>query len=175
MCIFAIINVIIIICKRGRFPLAFRFAREKRPLVLNEDWQFTKDDVLTMKALDKATRLNEGLPFPIKVVRKLGAEGACYLFGAGEAITDAEKALQFLNSSTRTYGIEKGYLSTSSNYDKNIFKEHNVMLNIYVSANTPLYITKNYNESEILFMRGAKLLNEHVSKDKNRLIIDCHI
>ena len=52
---------------------------------------------------------------------------------------------------------EKGFLSTSGVYDKNVMQDKNVVLKIKVPKGTHGYITTNYRESEIIFGQNTNL------------------
>lgn len=69
---------------------------------------------------------------------------------------------------------EKGFLSTSGVFDKNVMQNRGIVLNIKVPAGTKGYISTNYRESEIIFDRGSKLEIKDVNiTDGNKVIIDC--
>ena len=52
---------------------------------------------------------------------------------------------------------EKGFLSTSGVFEKNVMQDKNVLLKIKVSKGTHGYITTNYKESEIIFGQNTNL------------------
>ena len=82
-------------------------------------------------------------------------------------------------SQSNAMSADPAYLSASTNELQNVFKSYPVKLQIEVPPKTPMYMSDNYAESEIVMGRSTKL--EFVSASigttagHEHLIIRCRV
>ena len=137
--------------------------------------QINDDDILTIETLDKVIARNT-LPFPVKLVRNLDFNGINPFFnGALTDMTPVGASRQIAALADKTMLSDAGFMSTSSNAMDNVFTHRRFQLQIEVPHGTPIYVTKNYLESECILGRSTALQFKSVEYDpKNRIcIIKC--
>lgn len=125
----------------------------------------TSDDLKTIRLLDK--KIDElSLPVPILATRYVGLEALESIFGTrvtamGTGATDASLkawARAVKNIPRKDMSVDPAFLSASTNEWQNVFYyQHKVKLQIEVPPGTPMYLTDNYPESEIVLSRGTQL------------------
>jgi hypothetical protein len=149
----------------------------------------TADDIKTMKLLDK--KISEfSLPIPIVVTRYVQFSALDSIFGmplcaAVRSASDTRKALKkeidkLCGSKAQA---DPAYLSASTNEAKNVFTHYSVKLMIEVPPGTPMYLTNNYQESEIVLGRSTQyvLLSTEVKdtsygyRSQTHLVLHCRI
>lgn len=149
----------------------------------------TADDIKTMKLLDK--KISEfSLPIPIVVTRYVQFSALDSIFGmplcaAVRSASDTRKALKkeidkLCGSKAQA---DPAYLSASTNEAKNVFTHYPVKLMIEVPPGTPMYLTNNYQESEIVLGRSTQyvLLSTEVKdtsygyRSQTHLVLHCRI
>ena len=70
---------------------------------------------------------------------------------------------------------DPAYMSASTNEKKNVFTYQPVKLEIEVEPNTPMYITDNYYESEVVFGRSTELVFLSAKDDGRYLVLRCRM
>lgn len=108
--------------------------------------------------LDKTINSHK-FPFPIKVIRCCDFSEINSMFGGKIQINEDPKEIlkQIDALKDKTTTPNRGFLSTSYDPNKNMFKDKSYRLYIEIPANTPLFVAPNSEESEILLGRGLKL------------------
>ena len=126
----------------------------------------TPDDMKTIRLLDK--KIEEfSMPFPMLATRYVDVRALDNIFGVkfpttiGNGLTDYSRiewrrAIQSLPR--KDIAVDPAYLSASTNEAQNVFYgQYGVKLQIEVPPGTPMYLTDNYTESEIVLGRGTRL------------------
>lgn len=125
----------------------------------------TADDIKTIKLLDK--KIEEfSMPVPILATRYVDVDALTNIFGQsvkgkgrGTTVSTLEswkKAVEKLP--TKNMQVDPAYLSASLNEMQNVFYgNYRVKLQIEIPPGTPMYMTDNYAESEIVLGRGTQL------------------
>lgn len=125
----------------------------------------TSDDMKTIRLLDK--KIAEfSMPVPILATRYVDVDALTNIFGQsvqgkgrGTTVSTLEswkKAVEKLP--TKNMQVDPAYLSASTNELQNVFyKNYKVKLQIEIPPRTPMYMTDNYDESEIVLGRGTQL------------------
>lgn len=138
----------------------------------------TTDDIKTIKLLDK--KIAEfSLPIPIRVTRYVDAKALNSLFDTnaftGSNIRQLYRQLQSVKGGT-SLSKDPAYMSASTNEHINYFKDiRSVKLEIEVEPNTPIYITRNYEESEVVFGRSTELVFLSAKDDGRYLVLRCRM
>lgn len=125
----------------------------------------TDDDIKTMKLLDKKIK-SFSLPVPILVTRYVEPSALQSIFGQSFAGTTINQLLSEVNKLQNTpTRPDPAYMSASTNETQNVFYNYKIKLQIEVPPNTPMYLTDNYQESEVVFGRSTKLFfkNAYIS------------
>jgi hypothetical protein len=133
------------------------------------------DDLITIDTLDKVIARNK-LPFPVKLVRNLDFNGINPFFnGALTDMTPVGASRQIATLADKAMMPDAGFMSASSNARQNVFTHRRFQLQIEVPQGTPIYVTKNFYESECILGRSTALQFKSVEYDpKNRIcIIKC--
>lgn len=140
----------------------------------------TDDDIKTIKLLDKKID-NFSLPIPIVVTRYVQFEALRSIFGMTFASTTHAAFAKELKKLIGTNAqADPAYLSASTNERQNVFYRYPVKLHIEVPPGTPMYITNNYQESEIVLGRSTKyqllaVSIENFSTTIKHLVLRCRI
>lgn len=125
----------------------------------------TDDDLKTIRLLDK--KIDEfSLPIPMLATRYVELPALENIFGTkvtgmGTGGTDA--SLKSWADAIRSLPNKKivadpAFLSASTNETQNVFfRTHKVKLQIEIPPGTPMHLTNNYDESEIILSRGTRL------------------
>lgn len=125
----------------------------------------TADDIKTIKLLDK--KIEEfSMPVPILATRYVDVDALTNIFGQsvkgkgrGTTVSTLEswkKAVEKLP--TKNMQVDPAYLSASLNEMQNVFYgNYRIKLQIEIPPGTPMYMTDNYAESEIVLGRGTQL------------------
>ena len=134
----------------------------------------TSDDIKTIKMLD--AKINSfSLPIPLRVTRYVQESALDSIFG--EKIAKGAKTLDELvkriKGGAKIIQRDPAYMSTSATEWKNVFKYFKVKLEIEVPPNTPMYLTDNYEESEIVFGRNTPLKFINAQKRTDYDDYDC--
>lgn len=129
------------------------------------------DDILTVNALDRVIGKNS-LPFPVTVVRNVDIDGILPFFRGLSATAKTPKAVhdEILKLADKSMIPDCGFMSVSTNADMNVFKNRRFQLQIEVPQNTPIYVTKNFMESECVLARETQLIFKSVEYDKTNKI-----
>lgn len=133
------------------------------------------DDLITIDTLDKVITRNK-LPFPVKLVRNLDFNGINPFFnGALTDMTPVGASRQIAALADKAMMPDAGFMSASSNARQNVFTHRRFQLQIEVPQGTPIYVTKNFYESECILGRSTELVFKSVEYDsRNRIcIIKC--
>lgn len=140
---------------------------------LRNDMYKTLDvyDQQTCKALNNAILKNK-INRNVKLIRYVDGEFIEKMFNMelGFEDNDYRECVDkinsyFLNSIIR----EKGFISTSWNADKNLFKDREVKLIILVNKGTNMYLTNNVRESEIVLRpSNFKVINCDLGKNYDK-------
>ena len=133
------------------------------------------DDLITIDTLDKVITRNK-LPFPVKLVRNLDFNGINPFFnGALTDMTPVGASRQIAALADKAMMPDAGFMSASSNARDNVFTHRRFQLQIEVPQGTPIYVTKNFYESECILGRSTELIFKSVQYDSsNRIcIIKC--
>lgn len=138
----------------------------------------TSDDMKTIRLLDK--KIAEfSMPVPLLATRYVGLPALESIFGTRITAMGSGSTLTSLNAWTKAIkslprkdmAIDPAFLSASTNEAQNVFYgSHKVKLQIEIPPGTPMYITDNYQESEIVLGRGTILefLGVEVKEMKDR-------
>ena len=125
----------------------------------------TTDDLKTIKLLDK--KIAEfSMPVPILATRYVDLDALTNIFGQpvkgrGRGTTTStleswKKAVEKLP--TKNMQVDPAFLSASLNETQNVFYgNYKVKLQIEIPPGTPMYMTDNYPESEVVLGRGTQL------------------
>ena len=125
----------------------------------------TADDLKTIKLLDK--KIEEfSMPVPILATRYVDVDALTNIFGqsvrgkgrgtTASTLESWKKAVEKLP--TKNMQVDPAYLSASLNEMQNVFYgNYRVKLQIEIPPGTPMYMTDNYAESEIVLGRGTQL------------------
>lgn len=116
------------------------------------------DDIKTIKMLDAKIQ-NFSLPIPLRVTRYVGEPALNSIFGEkiSQGANTLSELLNRIKKSTKQIQRDPAYLSASAREWQNVFKHYKIKLEIEVPPNTPLYLTDNYPESEVVFGRSTPL------------------
>ena len=142
----------------------------------------TDDDIKTINLLDK--KISQfSLPFPILVTRYVKMDALQNILGTWATASTKTSMLNLVKkqmpSQSNAMSADPAYLSASTNELQNVFKSYPVKLQIEVPPKTPMYMSNNYAESEIVMGRSTKL--EFVSTSigttagHEHLIIRCRV
>ena len=140
----------------------------------------TADDIKTIKLLDK--KIAEfSLPIPLRVTRYVKPEALSSIFGEPITVNSSNIGLtcgEILRSAKRMQ-CDPAYLSASLDEEANVFTNYQVKIEIEVPPNTPMYLSDNYQESEVVFGRGTPLsfISAKVQRNgwKDKIIIRCRM
>lgn len=125
----------------------------------------TADDLKTIRLLDK--KIAEfSMPVPILATRYVNLDALTSIFGQpvkgrGRGTTTStleswKKAVEKLP--TKDMQVDPAFLSASLNETQNVFYgNYKVKLQIEIPPGTPMYMTDNYLESEVVLGRGTQL------------------
>lgn len=137
----------------------------------------TADDIKTIKLLDKKI-VEFSLPMPIRVTRYVDEKALNSMFGTniftGSNARQLYKQLQTITSG-KSLAKDPAYMSASTNEKKNVFTSQPVKLEIEVEPNTPMYLTNNYQESEVVFGRSTELVFLSAKDDGRYLVLRCRM
>lgn len=137
----------------------------------------TADDIKTIKLLDKKI-IEFSLPMPIRVTRYVDEKALNSMFGTniftGSNARQLYKQLQTITSG-KSLAKDPAYMSASTNEKKNVFTYQPVKLEIEVEPNTPMYLTNNYQESEVVFGRSTELVFLSAKDDGRYLVLRCRM
>ena len=128
------------------------------------------DDLITIDTLDKVIAQNK-LPFPVKLVRNLDFNGINPFFnGALTDMTPVGASRQISALVDKAMMPDAGFMSASSNARQNVFTHRRFQLQIEVPQGTPIYVTKNFYESECILGRSTELVFKSVQYDSSNKI-----
>ena len=121
------------------------------------------------------------MPFPMLATRYVREEALSQIFGQTisasrlgnyPSVAQLEKWVKAIKKLPSTMmNTDPAFLSASTNESQNVFyNSYNVKLQIEIPPNTPMYLTDNYQESEIILGRGTLLdfIGVTVGKMKDR-------
>lgn len=116
------------------------------------------DDIKTIKMLDAKIQ-NFSLPIPLRVTRYVEEPALNSIFGEkiSQGANTLSELLNRIKKSAKQIQRDPAYLSASASEWQNVFKHYKIKLEIEVPPNTPLYLTDNYPESEVVFGRSTPL------------------
>ena len=138
----------------------------------------TDDDLRTIRLLDK--KIAEfSMPIPLLATRYVGLPALESIFGTRITAMGSGSTVASLNAWAKAIkslprkdmAIDPAFLSASTNEVQNVFySRHKVKLQIEIPPGTPMYLTDNYPESEIVLGRGTTLefLGVEVKEMANR-------
>ena len=138
----------------------------------------TDDDLRTIRLLDK--KIAEfSMPIPLLATRYVGLPALESIFGTRITAMGSGSTVASLNAWAKAIkslprkdmAIDPAFLSASTNEVQNVFySQHKVKLQIEIPPGTPMYLTDNYPESEIVLGRGTTLefLGVEVKEMANR-------
>lgn len=138
----------------------------------------TDDDLRTIRLLDK--KIAEfSMPIPLLATRYVGLPALESIFGTRITAMGSGSTVASLNAWAKAIkslprkdmAIDPAFLSASTNDVQNVFySQHKVKLQIEIPPGTPMYLTDNYPESEIVLGRGTTLefLGVEVKEMANR-------
>lgn len=125
----------------------------------------TDDDLRTIRLLDK--KIAEfSMPIPLLATRYVGLPALESIFGTRITAMGSGSTVASLNAWAKAIkslprkdmAIDPAFLSASTNEVQNVFySQHKVKLQIEIPPGTPMYLTDNYPESEIVLGRGTTL------------------
>lgn len=118
----------------------------------------TADDIKTIKLLDK--KISEfSVPIPLRVTRYVDPEALSSIFGETITINHSNPRITCgsILRSRKEMKRDPAFLSASLDEEANVFKNYQVKIEIEVPPNTPMYISNNYVESEVVFRRETPL------------------
>lgn len=125
----------------------------------------TSDDMKTIRLLDK--KIAEfSMPVPLLATRYVGLPALESIFGTRITAMGSGSTVASLNAWAKAIkslprkdmAIDPAFLSASTNEVQNVFyKDRKVKLQIEIPPGTPMYLTDNYPESEIVLGRGTVL------------------
>lgn len=125
----------------------------------------TDDDLRTIRLLDK--KIAEfSMPIPLLATRYVGLPALESIFGTRITAMGSGSTVASLNAWAKAIkslprkdmAIDPAFLSASTNDVQNVFySQHKVKLQIEIPPGTPMYLTDNYPESEIVLGRGTTL------------------
>lgn len=125
----------------------------------------TDDDLRTIRLLDK--KIAEfSMPIPLLATRYVGLTALESIFGTRITAMGSGSTVASLNAWAKAIkslprkdmAIDPAFLSASTNEVQNVFySQHKVKLQIEIPPGTPMYLTDNYAESEIVLGRGTTL------------------
>lgn len=125
----------------------------------------TDDDLRTIRLLDK--KIAEfSMPIPLLATRYVGLPALESIFGTRITAMGSGSTVASLNAWAKAIkslprkdmAIDPAFLSASTNEVQNVFySQHKVKLQIEIPPGTPMYLTDNYAESEIVLGRGTTL------------------
>lgn len=125
----------------------------------------TDDDLRTIRLLDK--KIAEfSMPIPLLATRYVGLPALESIFGTRITAMGSGSTVASLNAWAKAIkslprkdmAIDPAFLSASTNEVQNVFyNQHKVKLQIEIPPGTPMYLTDNYPESEIVLGRGTTL------------------
>ncbi|MCC8175508.1 MAG: hypothetical protein LIO91_03650 [Bacteroidales bacterium] len=116
----------------------------------------TSDDIKTIKLLDK--KISEfKTPFPMRVTRYVELSALDSIFGEKVVSGTLNSTLNALIKSKRIIQKDPAYLSASTDESANVFSYMSVKLEIEVPPGTPMYLSNNYAESEVVFGRSTAM------------------
>ena len=134
-------------------------------------------DVKTMKLLDEKIE-KFSLPVPIRVTRFVSEEALASLFNIqGIAGKSPKELIKYIKNTAigERLSADPGYLSASLDEKANLFARRPVKLEIEVEPGTNLYMTNNYEESEVVFKRNTALKYEDSKIVGKHLVIRCRM
>lgn len=116
------------------------------------------DDIKTIKMLDAKIQ-SFSLPIPLRVTRYVEEPALNSIFGEkiSQGTNTLSELLNRIKKSAKQIQRDPAYLSASASEWQNVFKNYKIKLEIEVPPNTPLYLTDNYPESEVVFGRSTPL------------------
>ena len=138
----------------------------------------TDDDLWTIRLLDKKIA-DFSMPIPLLATRYVGLPALESIFGTRITAMGSGSTVASLNAWAKAIkslprkdmAIDPAFLSASTNEVQNVFySRHKVKLQIEIPPGTPMYLTDNYPESEIVLGRGTTLefLGVEVKEMANR-------
>ena len=132
------------------------------------------DDIKTIQLLDK--KIEEfSLPIPLRVTRYVNPNALDKLFGEVIKGSTADTIVKSIKGSKMNLRTDAAFLSASTNEMQNVFTGFPVKIEIEVPPNTPMYLSNNYLESEVVFGRSTALKFISVSKQGRHAVIRCRI
>lgn len=124
----------------------------------------TADDITTIKLLDK--KIGEfSLPIPLLATRYVDVSALSSIFGqtvTGGATSSTAGLKSWVSAirglPSKDMVADPAFMSASTNEWKNVFyRGYKVKLQIEIPPGTPMYLSKNYQESEIVLGRATQL------------------
>lgn len=143
----------------------------------------TPDDIKTVKMLDFACHLFS-MPIPLRVCRYVDASALGIIFGEEIAGETLQEKLASIRKSQRALQPDPAYMSVSTVEEKNYYSyQYGVKMEIEVLPGTPMFLTDNFMESEIVFARSTRLkyIDSYIKTEKTikgdieHLIIRCRV
>ena len=116
----------------------------------------TDDDVETIKYLDKIISEHK-IPVPFRVTRYVKEDSLTHIFGETIDGSSNKEIVDSILKSKRVIQTDPAYLSASTNESQNVFTHFDVKLEIEVPPETPFMLTRNFDESEVIFGRSTGL------------------
>ena len=133
----------------------------------------TADDIKTIQLLDK--KIEEfSFPFPMRVTRYVAYNALKSIFKR-KITSNNPDLLKSIETGNVIINADPAFLSASTNENQNVFTNLPIKLEIEVPPHTPMYLSNNYVESEVVFRRSTKLDFISASHDNNYLIVRCRI
>lgn len=131
------------------------------------DW-----DRATIYHLDKVLERNKA-PFDLKVDRYLDADMLDVIIDQNPNISEYGTLDKLVDLMTKepVFFRNEGYTSTSTSSDKNFFKDRPIKLEIDIPKGSKMFVTENYEESELVLPRGTVLEVISAERKKNRFLL----
>lgn len=143
-----------------------------RALYADEPERLSDWDKATIYHLDKVLERNKA-PFDLKVDRYLDADMLDVIIDQNPNISDYGTLDRLVDLMTKepVFFKNEGYTSTSTSSNKNFFKDRPIKLEIGIPKGTKMFVTENYEESELVLPRGTVLEVISAERKKNRFLL----